>query len=123
MYKVESPMGLIEYVPAMTTFDYLIVAFNEELAVCAARYIHRTCKLTCGILTAFGPLPNSLLTDVARKYQCVLYLYNESYASLLLNMIPLHIQSIFDAVDIATLILKRKPIVSSCHTPSLLDAE
>jgi hypothetical protein len=116
-------MGLLEYVPAMTTFDYLIVAFNEELAVYAARYIQRECKLTCGLLTAFGLLPSSLLTGIVCKYQYVLYLYNEYYAPLLLTMIPLHINSIFDAVDIATLILKRRPIVLSYHTPSLLASE
>lgn len=118
-------MGLIEYVPAMTTFDYLLIALDEELAISAARYIHKECRSLCGLLTASGPVSESFIDYVMRKYSKVVFLYNNMICSTAYNQHTIHIQigSITDAVDIAALILKCKPINSSYRAPSLSVAE
>lgn len=68
-------MGLIEYVPALITFDYLIVAINNLYAAQVARYIHSHCKKTCGILTTYNTEYEILLQSARNQHKRIIYLY------------------------------------------------
>jgi hypothetical protein len=71
-------MGLIEYVPALITFDYLIVAIDNIETADVARYIHSYCKQTCGIFTAFNTDWHSLLTSAKQNHRRIITLYKVS---------------------------------------------
>lgn len=110
-------MGLVEYVPAMTTFDYLVVAIDDELAADAARYIHRSCKNTCGILTSFNNPIDTMLTAATHAHRCVIHLHSSAASptveslQVLLNtrgIAHIQISSIEDALKIEKVILNRK---------------
>lgn len=68
-------MGLIEYVPPLITFDYLVVAIDNSVAADVARYIHSHCKNICGIFTAFNTDHTSLLISAKYQYRRIITLY------------------------------------------------
>ena len=111
-------MGLIEYVPAMTTFDYLIIAIDDEFAAEAARYIHKACKTVCGILTYVNTSTNTILNNAIRQHRCIIYLHKGmqplTIESLELishksGIIHIHIFSLNDAMKIVETIMSCMP--------------
>lgn len=77
-------MGLIEYVPALITFDYLLVAINDSYAAHIARYIHSQCKKTCGIFTSYNTDYEILLQSAKNQHKQIIYLYTETTSQNLL---------------------------------------
>lgn len=68
-------MGLIEYVPAQITLDYLIVAINNDIASEVARYIHQHCKRTCGLFIAANTEYYDMLTAATHRHRRIIELY------------------------------------------------
>jgi hypothetical protein len=113
-------MGLIEYVPPLITFDYLVVAIDNSVAADVARYIHNNCKKTCGIFTAFNTDWSSLLSSAKQQYRRVIVLYRVEGGTFAMDHlrslfacdqkeIELPVSSVADGVSIAFLIGNRKP--------------
>jgi hypothetical protein len=88
-------MGLIEYVPALITFDYLIVAINNDEAADVARYIHSYCKKTCGIFIAYNTEYEILLKLAKNQHKRVITLYEVSIGTYSMD----HLLSLFNRTE------------------------
>lgn len=113
-------MGLIEYVPPLITFDYLVVAIDNSVAADVARYIHNNCKRSCGIFTAFNTDWSSLLSSAKQQYRRVIVLYNNVSGTFAMDHlrslitcdqkeIDIPVSSVADGASIAFLIGNRTP--------------
>ena len=88
-------MGLIEYVPALITFDYLIVAINNDEAAEIARYIHSHSKKTCGIFTAYNTEYDILLQLAKNQHKRVVNLYKNSSGTYPMD----HLRALFGGTE------------------------
>lgn len=111
-------MGLVEYVPAMTTFDYLVVAIDDILAADAARLIHKSCKNKCGILTSFNNSVDTMLNSAIKTHRCIIHLHSSSTSpsvqslhalSDMNGIVHVQISSMEDAIKIEKVILNHTP--------------
>ena len=75
-------MGLIEYVPAQITFDYLVVAINNDVAADVARYIHQHCKHTCGLFIASNAEYDDMLTAAKNRHRRIIDIYHATGGAL-----------------------------------------
>jgi hypothetical protein len=113
-------MGLIEYVPALITFDYLVVAIDNSVAADVARYIHAHNKNKCGLLIAFNTEYNILLQTAKNQHRRIIILYQIECGTYSMDRlrslfagdqkeIEIPVSSIADGASIAFLIGNRTP--------------
>jgi hypothetical protein len=113
-------MGLIEYVPALITFDYLVVAIDNSVAADVARYIHAHNKNKCGLLIAVNTEYDILLQTAKNQHRRIITLYKigcgtfsmdhlRSLFASNLKEIELPVSSVADGAIIAFLIGNHTP--------------